>query len=168
MIGIGEARLGAGLSTGVMSYITVSTGVNAVRLIDGMPDATIGRFELGYQIVSGGPRSAAGLESLIGGAALERRRGMAPANMHEPELWIQEATYLARAIYNMQLYWAPAVIVLGGAMMRDIHMAVVREQLAELPQVSAHRADLRRAGLGDHGGLEGARILLAARLEKSV
>jgi predicted NBD/HSP70 family sugar kinase len=161
MTGIGEAHLGAGVAKGVMSYVTVSTGVNAARLVDGRPDDSISRFELGYQIVSGGPKQASSLGELISGAALEQRRGVPPAEIHEPELWIQEAIYLARGLYNMQLYWAPEVIVLGGSMMRDIHMAVIEEQLRGLPHVSLHRATLRRAELGDRGGLEGARILLS-------
>src|SRR5690349_12206494 len=36
--GLGEAHDGAGTDQGVMAYVTISTGVNAVRLVDGVVD----------------------------------------------------------------------------------------------------------------------------------
>ena len=153
--GLGEAHYGAGSPTGVMAYLTVSTGVNAIRIVDGKLDPTISRYELGKQmILTHGRRKS--LEDLTGGAALELARGLAPDELDDPRFWQKEDEYLALGLYNMMLYWDPKVIVLGGKMMVDIDISLVETKLHSLPQVLPGWPLLVPAQLGDHMGLYGA------------
>jgi len=156
--GMGEAYDGAGTVRGVMAYFTVSTGVNAVRLVDGKIDPTIDEFELGAQLVeeSGAAKSPVSLESMIGGGATQKRSGQRPRDIDDPRLWQMYSATLARAVYNTVLYWTPDVIVFGGSMMRDIDVAAVAKQYKKLPQVLHDRPKLVRARLGDLAGLYGA------------
>jgi predicted NBD/HSP70 family sugar kinase len=162
MCGLGEARSGAGMQTGVMAYYTISTGVNAVRIVDGAVDTTISRYELGKQIVDhvgGAPQE---LEPLISGASLEKRLNKKPRDVRDPAVWAQEERYVAAGLYNTMLYWNPDRIVMGGSMMRDIKVDHVATELAKMTNVFGAWPELVLASLGDEGGLRGC----VARLDQ--
>lgn len=160
LCGLGEARFGAGITEGVMAYYTVSTGVNAVRLVDGDIDQTVSRYELGKQIVSNVGGEPQALEPLIGGAALEQRTGKSPHDIHDERIWMELERSLAIGIYNTALYWNPELVVMGGSMMRDIKVAGVAEALHKLPTVFEHWPRLEAAQLGDEAGVRGAMVWL--------
>ncbi len=156
MAGIGEAHLGAGIQRGVMVYVTVSTGVNFVRMVDGQPDPTVARFELGGQLVGDIAGRPTSLEAMTSGRAMEDHFGRPPATIKERAVWLAETGYLARGLYNMMLYWMPTVVVFGGSMMKDIDLERLRNDLAAWPEVWQHEPKLVRAKLGDEAGLRGA------------
>jgi glucokinase len=162
MGGLGESKYGAGTEKGVMAYYTISTGVNAVRIVDGVIDTTISRYEIGKQVVEHARKQAIGLEPLVGGAALEKRLGKSPHDVKDPQVWEQVAEYLAAGLYNTTLFWNPQLIVLGGSMMRDIDVERVAEAMEQLPAVFDEWPKLVKATLGDEAGLRGA----LARLEQ--
>jgi predicted NBD/HSP70 family sugar kinase len=155
MCGLGEAHAATKL-TGTVVYYTVSTGVNAVRIIAGAVDTTIARYELGKQIIAGSPEEYQALEPLISGAALEDRMGLLPADIEDPAVWRQLEHYLAGAIYNTMLYWNPEAIIIGGSMMRDIEIDRVSELLTHFPKIYDQLPHLMPAQLGDEAGLRGA------------
>ena len=160
LCGLGEAKFGAGSTKGVMAYYTVSTGVNAVRLMDGEVDHTVSRYELGKQIVSNVDGEPQALEPLIGGAELEKRTGKVPHDIHDQNVWRELERSLAIGIYNTALYWNPELVVIGGSMMRDIKVAGVAEALHKMPNVFERWPRLELAQLGDEGGIRGAMVWL--------
>lgn len=154
LVGLGEAT--AVQAKGVMAYYTISSGVNAVRLVDGQVDHSIRWFDLGQQLISDGDGKVVTLESLAGGAAFERRRGQSPSMVRDGRVWRAEEHYLARALYNTVLYWTPELVVLGGSMVRDIDLTAVGEELGQLEPALLSLPMLEKARLGDIGGLMGA------------
>jgi predicted NBD/HSP70 family sugar kinase len=156
VVGLGEAHYGAGSPSGVMVYITISTGVNGVRIVDGRIDRSTYGFEIGRQIVDQNGDRPITLEETIGGRAMQQRYGRLPRQIDDPEVWRQETQHLARALYNLILEWSPELIVLGGSMMRDISIPRIIEELQSLPKVFANLPELRLAKLDDRGGLYGA------------
>jgi len=157
LCGLGEAHNGAGETEGVMTYFTVSTGVNAVRIVDGQVDPSIMRFEIGAELLGEEQGVNQTLEELTGGAAMMMRTGMSPAKIKDPKVWEMEAHELARGVYDTMLHWTPAVVVFGGSMMRDISLKRVAKELQELPRV-VEIPELRAAKLGDEAGLQGALV----------
>lgn len=160
LCGLGEAHFGAGIKKGVMAYYTVSTGVNAARLVDGVLDTTISRYEMGYQVIEhtgGKPRS---IESLIGGASVEKKFGKPPREVKDKAFWATTERYLAAGIYNTMLYWDPQVIVVGGNMLKDIDLVRVTEALTSMPKVHDTWPELRRAKHGE-AGVYGAVVWLS-------
>ncbi|HVQ43535.1 MAG TPA: ROK family protein [Candidatus Saccharimonadia bacterium] len=155
LCGRGEAAHGAGSRQGVMAYYTVSTGVNAVRLVDGAVDRGVARYELGKQLLLRDGAGWKSLEAMIGGGALEERWGKPPREVRDPAVWQEIERCLAAGLYNTVLYWNPAVVVLGGSMMRDIDLKVVARELAKFPLVFERWPRLERASLGDEAGLYG-------------
>ena len=160
MGGLGEAHHGAGSAEGVMAYFTISTGVNAVRLVDGQVDETIGRYEIGQQLILAGEELRT-MEQLVGGAGLERRMGKRPQDLRkDKQVWLAEAQHVALGLYNTLLHWMPEVVVFGGSMMRDIDLQVVESELKKLPRVLPEIPRLEYAKLADTAGLHGALVWL--------
>jgi predicted NBD/HSP70 family sugar kinase len=163
LCGLGEAHEGSGITRGVMAYFTISTGVNAVRIVDGRIDRTISSFDIGKLLVGdiGGEEQT--LESLTGGAALSRRKGRPPKTIRDPSVWRIEAHELAIGLYDVLLTWTPTRVVFGGGMMKDIDLKLVREELASIPSALSTIPDLLYASLGDAGGLHGALVWLGQK-----
>ncbi len=155
MGGLGEATAGAGSKTGVMAYFTLSTGVNAVRLVDGRVDESISPYEIGKQLIPSGD-GVKSLETLVGGAAFAARKGVSPHDVRDGRTWRAEERHLAHGLYNTCLHWTPQVVVFGGSMMRDVDLDEVAAQMRELPPVMSMLPELRRSTLGDAAGLHGA------------
>lgn len=141
---------------GVAVYVTVSTGVNGARFVDGCIDRSTFGFEAGRILIPSAEGEQKSLEALIGGHALQQRYGRLPRDIDDPKVWEAEAGYLAEGLYNMILLWSPEVIILGGSMMKDIPIALVKDKLQKLPVVFPVLPELVPAQLGALGGLHGA------------
>ena len=160
LAGLGEANFGAGRGKAIVVYFTVSTGVNGVRIIDGLVDRNVRGFEVGAQLMSDDEGNVSTLEGLTGGAALKQRTGSDPRNITDPAIWRQEARFLARGLYNSCLHWSPDVVVLGGPIMNDISIDDVIYEMQRHPDMTGGWPDIVPASLGDERGLQGAVALL--------
>ncbi len=154
MAGLGEAAYGAGRGSSVVVYMSVSTGIGGARIVDGKIDEKVFGFEPGHQIIGAGD-----LESLISGSAVEKKYGMHPADINDPEILRELAANLAVGIYNSVLYWSPEAVVLGGSMItgkNPISLEEVRKKFSELPVFFPEAPDIVKAELGDDGAMYGA------------
>lgn len=158
MVGLGEVI--AYSRKGICVYVTISTGVNGARFVDGQIDASTHGFEAGRELIPTPNGELKSLETLIGGHAMQVKYGRLPKYIDNPAVWEAEAGYLAMGLYNMMLLWSPRTIILGGSMMRDIDIAVVEAKLQSLPKVFPEWPELRLAQLGSLGGLYGGLELL--------
>lgn len=158
LVGLGEAIHGAGKGSRIVMYMTVSTGVNAVRLVDGKIDEGHFGAETGDQyLIVGGEQSQLG--DLISGKAISQKYGKHPKELgKDSPIWEELAKYAAYGVYNSIVHWSPDVVVLGGSMFNEIGISVSR--VAELvqrinkkyPQVPL----VVHSALSDVGGLYGA------------
>ncbi len=155
LVGLGEATYGAGRGSGIVAYITVSTGVNGIRIVDGKIDRSARGFEIGAMLLPG-PLGPISFEELTGGAAMTRHEGKPPSEIKAARVWHQESRNLALGLYDTLVHWSPDVVVLGGPMMRDIAIDEVTAELKKLPPVYASWPELRRGELDGDGGLFGA------------
>lgn len=152
MAGLGEAYAGAGSTKGVMAYVTVSTGVNGARLVDGRLDHSA-HYQIGDQLIGWDPPVT--LEEVAGGRHIQERYGRLPSQVDDPALWQREVRAMAAGLHNLTVHWSPELIVLGGSMMRDIPLVLLEKELRKLPNPYARRPELRPAALGQLGGLHG-------------
>lgn len=160
LVGLGEAYFGTGTTKGIMAYVTVSTGVNGVRIVDGQIDRHAKGFEIGRQLIFEQADKWVTLQNLIGGHHLQEEFGRLPSRVDDPNVWKTETRYLAAGLYNLMLHWSPDVIVLGGSIMRDLSLDRVQAELEALPPVFDALPELRPATLGEWGGLYGGLALL--------
>lgn len=162
LVGLGEVISYS--RSGITIYVTVSTGVNGARFVDGQIDRSTYGFEAGRELIPTAKGELKSLEELIGGRALQARYGRLPSTIDDPFVWEAEAGYLALGLYNMMLMWSPKTIILGGSMMRDINIDVVAKKMALLPKVFPELPKLRKAELGSLGGLYGGLELIRQEL----
>jgi len=162
LVGLGEATVGAGKGAAIVAYVTISTGVNGARIVDGALDRAAFGFEIGEQLM-GRDASARTLEELVSGRAIEDRFGAPPASLGEDHpVWEELAEIVAIGLHNTIAYWSPERIVLGGSMMRDVGIRLdrVEARLAALKRKNPVLPELRRAALEDLGGLWGGLVRL--------
>ena len=169
VVGLGEAVNGAGKGEEIVAYITVSTGIGGVRIVDGKIDRNIFGFEPGHQIIDlTGTlcpmcNLAGHLEGRVSGAALEARFKKKPHEITDSQVWEEAAKWLAYGLNNTAVYWSPSVIVLGGSMIiksPGISIERVSHHLKKTLTIFPERPRLAKAELGDIGGLYGALEIL--------
>jgi len=170
IVGLGEMKYGAGRGFTIGAYITVSTGVGGARYINGTIDKNSFGFEPGHQIIKMGDsiicpscHHAGCLESLVSGSAIHNRLGKHPRDIHVAQFWKETAHTLSQGLYNTILHWSPDGIVLGGSMITGdpaISVSDVREYLKEMMKIFPELPEIKKAELGDFGGIYGAMELL--------
>lgn len=157
LVGLGEATVGAGRGPAIVAYVTISTGVNGVRIVDGDIDRATYGFEIGEQYL-GVDAMARTFEQLVSGRAISERFGAPPRALGKDHpVWEELAQITARALHNTNAYWSPERIVIGGSMMNEIGISInrVKAHLEALPRKNPAVPDIVHASLGDVGGLWG-------------
>lgn len=172
LVGLGEAVVGAGRDDAIVAYITVSTGVGGVRIVNGELEAARFSFEPGHQIINindfdevdqaSAPHEGdvpGHLEYYISGTNMERRYGEHPRDIEDPEKWLPLEHALVVGLNNVAVFWSPDSIVLGGAMIvkkTGIRIDRVQESLNEILTIYPEAPTVKKATLGDKGGLFGS------------
>lgn len=157
IVGLGEASWGAGRGFEIVAYITVSTGVGGAKIVNGKIDEHAIGFEPGKQIVE--MESGKTLEDLISGKALKQKTGKSPKEITDPAVWEEHAKILAVGLNNIIVEWSPNCVVLGGSMITgnpSIPIDKTKNHLKEILKIYPELPAIRKAELGDFGGLYGA------------
>jgi predicted NBD/HSP70 family sugar kinase len=155
LVGLGEAVYGSGKGYDIVVYLTISTGVGGVRIVDGKIDRNKFGFEIGHQIVHDNKE----LEYYISGSSLERRYNLPSKENKNPDLWREVDYYTGILAANTIMYWSPAIIIFGGPVMRDIHLDIVENTARKLTSMYETLPLLTRSSLGALGGLYGAMVI---------
>jgi predicted NBD/HSP70 family sugar kinase len=161
LCGLGENKYGAGKGSSIMAYLTVSTGVNGVRIVDGKIDRSTEGFEIGGQYLSHGDTLET-FEELVSGSAIHKKYGMHPRDIpKDSHIWEDLARITAIGVHNIILEWSPDTIVLGGSMFNDIGIPVARveEHLKTIMHKFTTIPRVVHSELKDDGGLYGALAL---------
>jgi len=166
LVGLGEAIYGAGKGGKIVAYYTVSTGVGGARIVNGRIDKSAIGFEPGNQIVDF--KNNRSLEDLISGKAVEKKYHKKPYEITNSKFWDEMAKLLAYGLNNAIVHWSPDIFVLGGSMMKKIGIPVprVKYHLSKILEIYPKLPVIKKAALGDFGGLYGALALLNQKLKK--
>ncbi len=161
LVGLGEAVFGAGKGAAIVVYMTVSTGINGTRIIDGKIDRSHQGFEIGGQYLSMVPEKS--IEDLISGTAVAERFGKHPKDLGKDNpVWGELAKVAAYSVHNTILHWSPERMILGGSMFNDVGISVARvaEHVKTIMKKFPTTPEIVHASLGDIGGLWGGLALL--------
>ncbi|MEK7390536.1 MAG: ROK family protein [Patescibacteria group bacterium] len=164
LAGLGEALRGAGRGFEIVAYITVSTGIGGVRIVQGRIDAKSIGFEPGHQIIDADRTMIPDADGIlwgdyISGRGLAKRTGHDPKEFKESAFWDGLAKILAYGLNNVCVFWSPDVIVLGGSMITGdpaIPVEKTREYLRSITKVYPELPVIKISELGDSCGLHGA------------
>lgn len=174
MVGMGEAVYGAGRGYKIVAYITVSSGVGGVRIVNKRIDASAFGFEPGHQLIDADVslcpnctsnldnKPKGSLEGYVSGRSLERRLGKKPQEVTDKEVWDELAEFLAYGVNNTIVYWSPDIVILGGGMLGTPGISVekVKEHVGYILKIFPEIPEIKKAELGDIGGLHGALVYL--------
>ncbi len=152
LVGLGEAMFGAGKDHSIVAYITISTGVGGVRIVDGKIDKSTYGFEIGHTIID----NHHDVESLISGGALERKYGKPSHEVHDVALWEKVNHFAGIFGANTIMYWSPSIIVYGGPVMNDLHIETIEKEAKAFLYMYEKTPLFARGTLKDFGGLYGA------------
>ncbi len=181
VVGLGEAVAGGGKSHRIVAYVTISTGANGIRTIDGVLDTSSYGFEIGHHIIDMNEKAVCTCsgeptylhpESLITGSAFERRFQKKPFEIADQQIWDEAARTLAIMLHNVITFWSPDCIVVGGSMIVGtrgpvIELEKVRVYLNEILTIFPQAPKIVPAELGSFGGLHGALALLRTHFSES-
>jgi len=169
MVGLGEAHFGAGREYKIVAYLTLSTGMGGCRIVEGKIDEKTIGFEPGHQIIDADKTLCPECEgpylgNYISGKAIFKRTGKKPEEIDDPDFWRRLTVFLAYGLNNTIVHWSPEVVILGGSLMNKIEIELVREELSKILKIFPEMPMLKKAELGDIGGLWGAMVFLKQRL----
>ena len=163
LVGLGEAIFGAGKGDEIVVYVTVSTGVGGVRIVEGKIDKRRFGFEPGHQLLKDGVK----LEELVSGSAFLRRYGRPAFEISDSIVWEEAAKALAMGLHNSILHWSPDALILGGQMIvgqgPSLSLESVKQYLSQSLTIFPELPIIKKAALGDLGGLWGAMAYLTNR-----
>lgn len=108
----------------ILAYITLSTGVGGVRIVDGRIDYHTSPFEPGHQILDPQGRFWPGcgqkgcFESICSGRAFEITYGVKPEYCEDFRIWQEHAENCSQGLINVITLWTPETLVLGGSLVK--------------------------------------------------
>lgn len=175
VVGLGEAVVGAGKGKRVVVYITVSTGVGGVYIMNEEIVESAHGFEPGHQIIDfqaaepicPGCQRPGHLEAYVAGPAIEKRYGKKPEEIFDEKIWDEIAKILAVGLNNTLMHWSCDMIVLGGSVMKSLPIEKVQQHLNALMIIFPRKPVLALRTLESVGGLYGAMALLNKKLNNS-
>lgn len=150
---LGEANKGAGAGHGIVTYITVSTGIGGAKVVDGKLDKQVFGFEPGHQIISLGGME---FEQYISGTALAKEYGIPTEQINDPAAWDEAARRLSIGLNNTILHWSPHIVILGGGLMHRIPIERIRFHLSQTLKLFPKVPEIALSKLGELAGITGA------------
>lgn len=157
MVGLGEATFGAGRGRQIVVYITISTGVNGARILEGRIDVSTCGFEIGWQYITFKPELIK-WSKFISGRSISQKYGKHPKELGKDNpLWEELARMAAIGVHNSILHWSPDCVVIGGSMVNEIGIPVdrIRYHVADIMKIFPTIPDIVHSELKDVGGLWG-------------
>lgn len=116
LVGLGEAVYGAGKNNKIVAYITLSTGVGGVRLVDGCIDENRYGFEIGHHYILENKT----FEDLVSGTAIEEKYKKSPKEISDINVWEKYTDILSLGVANCITFWSPDIVIIGGSMSRSV------------------------------------------------
>ncbi|GBD34085.1 N-acetyl-D-glucosamine kinase [bacterium HR34] len=132
LVGLGEAVYGAGKGYKVVSYLTISTGVNGVKIENGKIDENVFGFELGHQVLAIEKNKPVYIERLIGGRWLKEKYKKEPYNIKDKKVWQEVEKNVAILVNNAIVHWSPECVILGGSITKSLNINNVRNIVKEI------------------------------------
>lgn len=111
-------------NTKILGFITLSTGVGGVRVVNGEIDYHALPNEPGHQILDPNGRFWPGcgqkgcFEALCSGSAFAITYGVKPEFCEDSRIWEEHADVCSQGLVNVITLWTPEVLVIGGSLVK--------------------------------------------------
>jgi len=108
----------------ILGFITLSTGIGGVRIVNGSIDYHALPNEPGHQILDPKGRFWPGcgqkgcFEALGSGTAFAMTYGVKPEFCEDDRIWEQHAEVVSQGLVNVITLWTPDTLVIGGSLIK--------------------------------------------------
>lgn len=108
----------------ILGFITLSTGIGGVRIVNGRIDYHALPNEPGHQILDPNGRFWPGcgqkgcFEALCSGTAFEMTYGVKPEFCEDSRIWEEHAQLVSQGLVNVITLWTPDTLVIGGSLIK--------------------------------------------------
>lgn len=156
----------------ILGYITLSTGVGGVRIVNGRIDYHALPNEPGHQILDPNGRFWPGcgqkgcFEALASGRAFEMTYGVKPEFCEDDRIWEEHAEVTSQGLVNVITLWTPEVLVIGGGLTKagsKFTKPLIKFTKEKLKIYNPPKIEISK--MGDDNVLLGGFILLNAKLK---
>ncbi len=169
LVGLGEAVTGAGKGSRIVAYLSISSGIGGVRVVDQQIDANALGFEPGHQILFANTSGTTLVrpDSTFGGGefgrTFQKRYGVNPESTRSRKIWNAVERNISVVVHNAIVFWSPDVVVLGGGLTQPMSIPNIRSRVKKMLYIFPRTPRIVRGKLGSTGGLVGGLALLRTR-----
>ncbi len=162
LAGLGEAYFGAGKNYKIFSYLTFSSGIGGVKIVNYKIDENVFGFEPGHSLfllnfhvslreVRVSPRE---VEDLIGGKSLEEIFKQKLEGIKNKKFWKEITKLYVLFLVNVSLLWSTEVIIIGGGISKRLNFKVLNKNFQNFHPLK-WKIKILRSKLGDLGVIYG-------------
>ncbi len=167
--GLGEAVYGIAKTEKALVYITLSTGVGGVRILNKHLDTTQKYFEPGHMVIYPEGRKSfhtgqsGSWDAYCSGVSFMQQYNIMPQDCVDQNIWTTYGKNLAFGIFNVISMWAPDVIVIGGSVSikHPLFEKAMFDTLISLNNNLYVMPDILFSTLGHENGLLGGFVFLS-------
>lgn len=167
LVGLGESIFGAGKDYNLVSYVTISTGIGGVKIVNKKIEDTLYGFEPGHHIIDIKDGECVTWEEYASGSGILKRTGKEPIEIKDNDFWIDVHRKLSIGLYNISLLWPTECIIVGGGLINSklINIDLLNDYFSTLYLARYKlKPQLLNASLIDYGGLWGGLALLRNKI----
>lgn len=163
LAGLGEAYYGSGKKYKIFAYLTFSSGIGGVKIVNYKIDKNIFGFEPGHSLflLNQGKNNVFffEVEDLLGGKNLEKFLRKKPEKFKNKKFWKNLSQLFAIFLVNVSLFWSSDVIVIGGGISRRLDFKILNKYFQVFHPLG-WKIKILKAKLGDLSGIYGGLVLL--------
>ena len=163
LAGLGEAYYGAGKKYKVFAYLTFSSGIGGVRIVNYKTDENVFGFEPGHSLFLLNQEKNKILileaESLIGGKNLKDIFSQKLEKIKNKKFWRKITKLYSLFLVNVSLFWSPEVIVVGGGIGRRLDLKILNKNFQNFHPLG-WKIKILKSKLDDLSGIYGGLVLL--------
>ncbi|GIW66316.1 MAG: N-acylmannosamine kinase [Candidatus Parcubacteria bacterium] len=178
LAGLGEGYFGAGKNLKSFGYITLSTGIGGVKIIQTNVeknkkilkiDDNVFGFEPGHSFILIQSKTynvlPIEIEKLIGGKSLEKIFKERPEKIKDKKIWDNLNKILAIFLVNVSIFWSVDKIILGGGLVNKINFTSLSNKIIKIHPLRI-RVDIIKTKLKEFAGLYGGLFLIKSSYYK--
>ncbi len=166
--GLGEAVHGVAKTNKALVYITLSTGVGGVRILNKHLDTTQKFFEPGHMVIYPEGRKSfhtgqsGSWDAYCSGVSFMQQYNVMPQDCVDQSIWNTYGKNLAFGIFNVISMWAPDVIVIGGSVStkHELFEKTMFDTLTSLNNGLYTMPEIKFSTSGHENGLLGGFVFL--------
>jgi glucokinase len=163
LAGLGEAYFGAGKKYKIFSYLTFSSGIGGVKIVNYKVDENVFGFEPGHSLFllnqDKDKTSVFELEDLLGGKSLEEVFKQRLEETKDKKFWKEITKLYALFLVNVSLFWSTEVIIIGGGISKRLDFKVLNKNFQNFHPLG-WKVKILKSKLGDLGGIYGGLAML--------